>query len=171
MPMRHRRALVAAVAALASAGLLAACSGESRPDASSNQAASGSVSGAGSGEPTTPQTEFLAFGPDEAAATVAAALREFTISTPTTEVPAGKLFVTATNMGEETHEIVVTRAGASDEEGAIAAAEDIAPGQTKAVAADLAPGRYQFACYIKQDANGTVEDHYQLGMVHEFEVK
>lgn len=165
MPVRYRRAVVAA-AVLGSAGLLAACSGESRPNSGSNQ--SGSLSGSAD---AAAQAEFLAFGPDEATANVAAALREFTITTPTTEVPAGKVFVTGTNMGEETHEIVVTHAGAPDEEGALAAAENISPGETKAVAVDLAPGRYQFACYIKQDNNGTVEDHYQLGMVREFEVK
>lgn len=172
MRLRRRREFVAAVAALGCAGLLAACGGESRPDAAGGSGAgqSGSLSTAvdstAAGKTIAPE-----FGPDEAATTVAASLREFQIGTPVTQVAAGKLFATGTNMGEDTHELVITHAGAPDEEGMIAAAEDIAPGETKAVVADLAPGRYQFACYIKQDVNGTVEDHYKLGMVHEFEVK
>lgn len=149
---------------------LSACSGESRPNAN---ASDGQVSGSASaiGNPAVSGQPLIAFGPYEADATVAASLSEFKIETRTAEVPAGKLFVTGTNMGEDTHELIITHAGAPDEEGAVAGAEDIAPGETKAVAAELAPGRYQFACYIKEDNNGTVEDHYQLGMVHEFEVK
>ncbi|MFN8104653.1 MAG: hypothetical protein U0U69_09345 [Acidimicrobiia bacterium] len=172
MSQVRRRKIVVAVAALGCAGILGACGGESRPNAEGGAGAgvSGSVTGAAT-TPANGQTIPPDFGPDQAAATVAAALREFQIGTSVTELPAGKLFVTGTNMGEDTHELVITHAGAPDEEGMVAAAEDIKPGETKAVAADLAPGRYQFACYIKEDNNGTVEDHYQLGMVHEFEVK
>lgn len=150
---------------------LSACSGESRPNAN---ASDGQVSGSASAidNPAVSGQPLIAFGPYEADATVAASLSEFKIETRTAEVPAGKLFVTGTNMGEDTHELIITHAGAPDEEGAVAGAEDIAPGETKAVAAELAPGRYQFACYIKEtEPDGTEEDHYQLGMVREFEVK
>lgn len=171
-----RKAVAALLATIGSVGILASCAGESRPDTAPSSGAGSSASGSVSGSGTTAEaaaeaTPAPAFGPDQSVANVAAALREFTITTPTTEVPAGKVFVTATNFGEDVHEIVITHAGAPDEEGAIAEADEIAPGQTKAVAADLAPGRYQFACYIKEEENGTVEDHYQLGMVHQFEVK
>lgn len=174
-PMRvtHIRA-IAGIALAAAAATAAACGGESRPAVAPTSAptsgASTSAPAAGADGDVSVEAP-LAFGADEAIATIATSLEEFRILAPT-EAPAGKLFVSATNIGQATHEIVVTRAGAPDEEGAIAEADEINPGETESVAVDLPPGRYQFACYIREESpTGAVVDHYKLGMVQQFEVK
>lgn len=75
------------------------------------------------------------------------------------------------NAGKITHEFVIERAGAEDEpmevevngEEQESELEDIAPGMTKELAWTFTePGRYQFACHVP--------DHYEAGMVVEFEV-
>lgn len=153
-----------------SAATAASCGGESRPAVAPTTGVSTSTPAAGADGDVSVEAP-LAFGADEALATIAVSLEEFRFIAPTV-APAGKVFISGTNIGQATHELVVTRAGAPDEEGAIAEADEINPGETESVAVDLAPGRYQFACYIREESpTGAVIDHYKLGMVQQFEVK
>lgn len=159
------------VAVVAAAAVVAACGGESRPSVAPTTAASTSTPTTAAPGGDVSVEAPLAFGADEAVASIGVSMEEFRFIAPT-ETPSGKLFISGTNIGEDTHELVVTRAGAPDEEGALAEADEISPGETESVAVELAPGRYQFACYIREeDPSGAVIDHYKLGMVQQFEVK
>lgn len=91
-------------------------------------------------------------------------LTEWSIAAPTTPLHPGKVLVTASNRGRETHELVIVRAdaiaslptkpdGSVDEEkisdtakpGEIA---DIKPGTTISKTIDLAPGNYVAICNL-----------------------
>ena len=89
-----------------------------------------------------------------------------TISMPTLKVGETYTFV-ATNVGELVHEMVVERAGDNDIPlemgGKELEIEDIAPGTSKSLTMSFdTPGMYQLACHVP--------DHYEAGMVVEFEV-
>ena len=99
-----------------------------------------------------------------AASPSAFVLREWTITAPTTQVRAGKVSVTASNRGNETHELVIVRAddaaslptksnGSVDEAKIPGAAKpgeiaDIKPGRTVIKTVALTPGNYVAICNL-----------------------
>ena len=99
-----------------------------------------------------------------AASPTAFVLREWSITAPTTQLGAGKVLVTATNRGRETHELVIVRAddaaslptksdGSVDEDKIPEAAKpgeipDIKAGNTITKTLDLAPGDYVAICNL-----------------------
>ena len=114
-------------------------------------AACGSGDGAGSqGRPTASPTAFV--------------VQEWSITAPTTQLRAGKVLVTATNRGSETHELVIVRAddaaslptksdGSVDEDKIPETAKpgeipDIKAGTTITKTIDLAPGNYVAICNL-----------------------
>jgi uncharacterized cupredoxin-like copper-binding protein len=104
---------------------------------------------------------------------VTATQNEFSITLSTGSVQGGKVGIKARNTGKTNHELVVFRTdlaegalplagdGKVDENGAGIThldpeAEDVAPGKSKAIAVDLAPGRYVLICNLP--------GHYTQGM-------
>ena len=127
-------------------------------------------------------------------------LQEWSITAPTTQLRAGKVLVTATNRGSETHELVIVRAdattslptksdGSVDENKIPETAKpgeipDIKAGTTITKTIDLAPGNYVAICNLVDTmgqgggmGNGggmgggqMGHIHYRLGMVAKFTV-
>jgi uncharacterized cupredoxin-like copper-binding protein len=99
-----------------------------------------------------------------AASPTAFILKEWSITAPTTQLRAGKMLVTATNRGSETHELVIVRAddaaslptksdGSVDEDKIAEAAKpgeiaDIKAGTTITKTLDLTPGNYVAICNL-----------------------
>lgn len=136
-------------------------------------------------------------GPASASAT-AFVLQEWSITAPTTQLRAGKVSVTATNTGSETHELVIVRADStasvptkpdgSVDEDKIAEADkpgeipDLKAGSTVTTTIDLAPGKYVAICNLVDTmgnggmGNGGMGNggmghvHYRLGMATTFTV-
>lgn len=117
----------------------------------STVAACGSNGGTASqGTPTPSPTAFV--------------LQQWSITAPTTEIHAGKVLVTATNRGSETHELVIVRVddtaslptksdGSVDEEKVPASSKpgeiaDIKAGATLTKTIDFAPGTYVAMCNL-----------------------
>ena len=109
-------------------------------------------------------------------------LTEWSVSPTPAQAPVGSLTVEARNAGKETHELVIVRApvdqlktgpdGAVDEAqlppGAmIGEIEGFAAGTSCTGTFQLRePGAYSFFCNIVEtEADGTVESHFQQGMV------
>lgn len=94
-------------------------------------------------------------------------LTEWDVVPESASVAAGTIGFLAANDGSEVHEFVVLRDGEE-----IAEIEDIAPGDAAFLPVSLEPGTYELACLIREtEPNGEVEDHYELGMHVEFEVR
>ncbi len=103
-------------------------------------------------------------------------------------VPSGKVKFVFKNAGKMTHELFVfplqdisgvlakMRAGEKvDEEkeikGVAAAVEDVDPGKTETVEADLKPGWYELACFVKsKNPDGTTFVHYDKGQFFDLAV-
>lgn len=99
-------------------------------------------------------------------------VEEFKVQPQQTTLRVNQPYIFAVgNAGKITHEFVIERAGADDEPLEVeingkeqeSEAEDIAPGETKELAWTFTePGHYQFSCHVP--------DHFEAGMVVEFEV-
>ena len=87
---------------------------------------------------------------------------EFWVTPEHGVLQAGTVELTVENYGEFPHTLVV-----SDESGAVIAATDlISPDTETILTIDVKPGTYSFTCRIVMGLDdGTVADHYQLGMV------
>ena len=84
------------------------------------------------------------------------------IRVPAAPYTAGLATIEIENVGELDHTLVVTKADGSP----IAATGSVPAGEFATLTVDLAPGTYTFSCRIVvQLPDGTVMDHYQLGMV------
>jgi uncharacterized cupredoxin-like copper-binding protein len=110
------------------------------------------------------------------ASSLTADLTDFVVKTETTVLKAGEVTITANNIGNETHELVlfktdldadklpVDEEGAVDEAGAgltlVNEAEGIKPGKNKSFTATVTPGKYLLVCNTIE--NG--KKHYMLGM-------
>ena len=111
--------------------------------------------------------------------TVTVTEKEYAIGLSSKAIKAGKVHFEVKNQGGMPHELVLfktdlapnalpVKEGKVDEEGAglqhiDPEAENISPGQTKSLDADLAPGSYVAICNIA--------GHYQLGMRAAFKVQ
>jgi hypothetical protein len=110
---------------------------------------------------------------------VAVTLTEWEVGVPA-QVPSGTVSITAGNVGGDTHELVIVRADDPDDlpvsdgqvqedqlpEGAfIGEIERFAPGDTCTGTFELPPGNYVFFCnLLEEEADGTIESHYEEGM-------
>jgi uncharacterized cupredoxin-like copper-binding protein len=69
------------------------------------------------------------------------------------------------NSGQLTHELELYRQVGDYQEYEIVEIEDIGAGETASFSAQLNPGMYELICTIvERRADGTVMDHYALGM-------
>lgn len=94
-------------------------------------------------------------------------LTEYHIAVPGPSFEAGTVPLQILNSGEFPHTMVVT----GEDGRALAATGTIAAGGTEELVLDLEPGAYHVSCRIVlQLPDGTIVDHYQAGMVAEFEV-
>jgi hypothetical protein len=114
-------------------------------------------------------------------------LREWEIVPDADSVASGAIHFEAINEGEDEHELVVVKADSVDSlpladdetvdetqlpEGAfIGEVEAFPAGETCDGTFDLAPGNYVLFCNLIHDEEGTIENHFQLGMQTEFTVE
>ena len=88
-------------------------------------------------------------------------LDDGSITLATASLAAGRVTLDITNVGEFGHTLVVT----ADDGVVVAATGLVLPGTATTLEVDLASGAYQFSCRIVSvSADGTLLDHYQLGM-------
>ena len=92
---------------------------------------------------------------------------EFWVTPEHDVLQAGTVELVVENYGEFSHTLVV-----SDASGAVIAATDlISPDTETILRIDVKPGTYSFSCRIVMGLeDGTVADHYQLGMVAHLKV-
>ncbi|MGD9932820.1 MAG: cupredoxin domain-containing protein [Dehalococcoidia bacterium] len=102
--------------------------------------------------------------PDEV---VRVSLQEWSVLPGMETVGKGVIQFAVDNRGADVHEFVLLKDG--EELGEI---EGIGSGHLETIRFELKPGKYELACLIKEtEANGEVEDHYELGMHTAFEVR
>ena len=187
------------VAVFATVLVLAACGGDdgagvrdlggSASSGSGSGSGSGSVaSGSGSVASGSEVAECIEVGDaSEAGSTVAVTLEEFAVSPDPDSAPAGAVAFEANNTGEDVHELVVVQAPSIEdlplaeddtvdeealEPGAfIGEIEGFPSGESCTGTFDLTAGDYVLFCNILEDHEGTLENHFQLGMATEFTVE
>lgn len=167
--------------------ILAACrpggtGAPAAPQKGSPQAASpvsASVSGTGDCRPVGDRSKSQR--------TIRVALDEWSIRPDVSQAPAGTITFLAENKGQEPHEIVILRGqdpkalptaadGAADESkldknAEVGEIEEFPKGMSCDGTFQLTPGPYIFLCNIvEKEPDGTVESHYQKGMVTTFTV-
>ncbi len=118
----------------------------------------------------------------------AVTLQEWAVVPAQATAKAGSVTFNVTNNGpDDTHEFVVFKTdlgqrdlptnadGSVNEEGAgvtaIGEIEDVLVGTTSSVTFDLEPGKYVLVCNLVEEADGTTEVHYALGMSAGFTVE
>jgi uncharacterized cupredoxin-like copper-binding protein len=144
---------------------------------SSDEPSSSSASGSTSQESATQDSK----GASASAATqvsggrTTVAMSDFRFQPKALDAPAGKLRVTAKNVGKAPHEFVVIKTdkapnalptksnGQASEAGAIGEIEEQAPGKSASHSFSLKPGKYVYIC--------NVPGHYQSGMYGKLSVK
>lgn len=105
--------------------------------------------------------------PGPATSTLKVDLTEWSVSPSKNSVPAGVIQFIADNTGGDTHELVILRDGEE-----LAEIEGLSSGHVQAMRIRLEPGEYELACLIVEtEPDGTIEDHYKLGMYTNFEVR
>lgn len=126
-------------AALAGALLFSACGGEEQPAVTEITDGSGSASGSAtaSGETGDIAPSFTA---GDADGIVQVTVKEWAIAAEPVVVKGPKVYFEVKNEGSEVHELAVTKAGATDEEGAYGEVVNIGPGAMKPLALELQPG-------------------------------
>jgi hypothetical protein len=175
----------------ASGSASASASGASASGASASGCASGSASGSASAASGSASGSDAAAGECEVVGGVDAAedgeghvtLDEWSVALEESELAAGIVKLEATNAGEDAHELVIVRGatadlpivdGVVDEEGLPEGdfIGEIEPfdGECEGTF-ELTAGTYTLFCAIvEEEEDGTVENHYELGMVTEVEV-
>ena len=145
----------------------------------SGSASATGASGTGSGTATEASCEPVG-DPATAEARLEVTLSEWAVEPAARTVPGGAVQVVAFNQGEDAHEVVVVRGddpsslplgddGTVDED-ALPAGDLI--GEIEAFPAggscngvfELDPGSYVLFCNIRETEDGTVENHFELGM-------
>jgi uncharacterized cupredoxin-like copper-binding protein len=129
----------------------ASCGGERRP-----------VGPSGASGKTGSVVSDAAFAKTAASSITDVDLTEWGVLPKAVAIKGPKVFLTVHNRSTTMkHEVVVTKAGATDEESAIGKTDEMPAGDSRDLAVELAAGKYQFACFIK-DSNGV--NHYAQGM-------
>ena len=196
----HRRPVRRLLALTAVAALgFAACSDDDGADVRSSGetgSGSGSASGSASGSDASGSEASgsaaagectVVDGTDgvaEADTVVAVALDDWSVTPEPTTAAAGAIGFSVENVGEHAHELVIAAGtvddltvvdGAPDEEALgdalIGEIEAFAPGETCEGTFELAAGDYVLFCaLVEEEADGTMESHYEEGMVTTFTV-
>ena len=119
------------------------------------------------------------------AAKVAVELDEWTVAAMPETVGAGTVDMTASNVGEAPHELLIVRGTADelplDEDGAVdedalnadavvAEIERLAGGAEGSTTVDLEAGDYALVCNLVHVDGSIIESHYDFGMVDDFTV-
>lgn len=91
---------------------------------------------------------------------------DFFFKTSKSEVAAGPLTIELRNVGQQAHEMVLSKKGGKEEEGFFSFAP--APGGTVWVEAELTPGTYEMVCFFPDPESG--QHHIDLGMRTELTV-
>lgn len=153
--------------------------------ASGSASGSGPASGSASGSGSAAAAECVPVG-EGGGTPVDVVLGEWVVEPDPAEVEAGSVTFLADNAGSEVHELVIVRAtrdeltvtdGQVDEEalpdGAfIGEIEGFPAGETCEGTFELAAGDYTLFCNIVEtEEDGTLESHYEEGMVAEFTVR
>lgn len=154
-------------------------SGCASGSASASAPAAGSAS---SGAAAECQAVDGTLGVADADTTVAATLDEFSIAVDPAEAAAGAVGFVTENAGEEPHELVIARGapaditvveGAPDESAldVIGEVESFPAGETCEGTFELTAGDYVLFCaLVEEEEDGTLESHYEEGMVTTFTV-
>lgn len=90
---------------------------------------------------------------------------DFFFKTSKSEVASGPLTIELRNVGQQAHEMVLSKKGGKEEEGFFSFA---APGGTVWVEAELTPGTYEMVCFFPDPESG--QHHIDLGMRTELTV-
>lgn len=160
----------------------ASASGCASGSASASASAPAAGSASGSGAAAECQAVDGTLGVADADTTVAATLDEFSIAVDPAEAAAGAVGFVTENAGEEPHELVIARGapaditvveGAPDESAldVIGEVESFPSGETCEGTFELTAGDYVLFCaLVEEEEDGTVESHYEEGMVTTFTV-
>ena len=109
--------------------------------------------------------------PEQASASaVQVEAREYSFSLKESRMPAGTIDFVVRNSGQEDHEFVIVPVKNGRYDLPIGEIEAFAPGQTRAIQAELSPGQYEFACLMVSVANDEPQSHMTLGMQATFRV-
>jgi hypothetical protein len=153
--------------------------------ASGSGSASAPASGSGSGSGVASECEAVdgTNGVADADTTVAVTLDEFSIVADPGTAPAGAIGFSAENAGAEDHELVIARGvpsditvvdGAPDEaalgDALVGELEAFDEGKTCEGSFELTAGDYVLFCALVEEEDGTVESHFEEGMVTTFTV-
>ncbi len=95
---------------------------------------------------------------------------EFRLDLTTHTAKAGTVDFVVRNDGRQEHEFVVVPVRDDRYGMPLGEIEAFAAGQTRALRAQLAPGKYTFVCLIVSDVHGQPKSHMSLGMKTDFEV-
>ena len=115
-------------------------------------------------------------------------LQEWAVVLDQQSAPAGEVTFSVENVGEEVHEFVIIKTdldpGAlpTEDDGSVSESgegmevideiEDIQPGDSAELTADLDAGAYALICNIlEEEEDGEFESHYQMGMRTAFTVE
>ena len=103
----------------------------------------------------------------QAVANTGVEIGEFWVSPADGVLQAGTVELLVGNYGEFSHTLVVSNASGT----VIGATDLIGPEAEEILTVDLPPGSYTFTCRIvKRLDDGTIVDHYQLGMTASIDV-
>lgn len=91
---------------------------------------------------------------------------DFFFKTSKSEVASGPLTIELRNVGQQAHEMVLSKKGGKEEQGFFSFAP--APGGTVWVEAELTPGTYEMVCFFPDPESG--QHHIDLGMRTELTV-
>lgn len=162
-------------------GSASGCASGSASASGSEAAASGSGSGSGSEAPAGCEVVNGVDAAEDGEAHVT--LDEWSVAVDEREVLAGNVKIEATNAGEDAHELVIVRGATADlpildgvvDEAGLPEGDfigEIEPfdGECEGTF-ELTAGTYTLFCAIvEEEEDGTVENHYELGMATEVEV-
>jgi plastocyanin len=139
-PLPRRLRGCAALAAVLAAAVLTGCGSSETPAAAGTSAEQPSASSppASSPSPSAPADDT------PAVSTLEAALVDFAVEMPETELSAGTYTIAVANDGGASHDLVVEGPDGED----VAASDILAPGESGTVEVVLEPGEYVFYCSV-----------------------
>ncbi len=147
-PLPRRLRGGAALAAVLAAAVLTGCGSSETPAAAGTSAEQPSASPpASSPSPSpspSPSSPSAPADDTPAVSTLEAALVDFAVEMPQTELPAGTYTVAVANDGGASHDLVVEGPDGED----VAASDILAPGESGTVEVVLEPGEYVFYCSV-----------------------
>jgi hypothetical protein len=109
--------------------------------------------------------------PDEASpSAVHVSQREYKLDITSGTARAGTIDFVVDNQGKQAHEFVIVPFSHGRYGEPLAEIEHFPPGESRAIRADLAPGKYVFVCLMVSLEDDQPQSHMALGMNTPFEV-